>query len=115
MRIVGERITFKTTTADTYDWDGRLMPGKTVRVPVDQCVFVPRGATVSNQGGVDYSLATTEASILTPNVADVQRGASVQIRGKEWTVSGEPVHHRSAFGTGRGGTEIPVTLKEVGG
>lgn len=111
MRVVGEVVKLITVTGPKKDADGRIIDwGGRKETDIPGCVIVPRGGHVSQEQ--DYSLATDEVSVLAPTfLEDVEDGAVLEIQGHEYTVAAPPFHHRSAFGTGRGGTEIRAERK----
>lgn len=113
MRLVGETVKIITETGPTYDADGYLIDwGGRREQDVPGCVIVPKGADVAP--GADYTLASKEVSVLAPVFLDeLEEGAELEIRGESYTVSAPVFHHRSPFGTSRGGTEIPAERRTV--
>lgn len=106
MRVVGEVVTLVTRESGGFDNDGNKLPDVIVNVDIPGAVFIPESAGVirMTDGATEYR----EASIMLPTFEQITVGATVMVRGKEFTVHRPPVDHRSAFGTSRGGTEIYV-------
>lgn len=112
MRIVGESV-FLITREEGYrdDWD-MWVPGREIRREIPGCVIIPKGQEVTQ--GDNYMLASKDVSVLAPVfLEDVKDGDEIEIRGRSYIVSAPPFHHRSAFGTSRGGTEIPAEWRET--
>lgn len=106
MRVVGEVVTLVTRTGGGYDDDGHTLPEVIVNEDIPGAVFIPESAGVINRD--DGTTEYREASILLPTFEEITVGATIMVRGEQFTVERPPVDHRSAFGTGRGGTEIFV-------
>lgn len=111
MPIPGETVAIVSSTGGGYDDDGHWIPPRESRRTIAGCVIVPRGADTT--AGLDYVLAGQDISILAPTFVSVAVGAEVEVRGQRWIVAAPTFDHRSPFGTGFGGTEIPVTRKET--
>lgn len=112
MRVVGESVFIITRGEDSRDEWGMLIPGKEIRTEIPGCVIIPKGTAVTQ--GQDYMLASKDVSVLAPVFLDeVKDGDELEIRGQYYRVSAPPFHHRSAFGTSRGGTEIPAAWEET--
>lgn len=106
MRIVGEVVTVVTTIGGGYDDDGYPLPKETVRRPIEGCVIIPKGQEVESIGK-DATLASKDVSVLAPVfITDIAEGDTLVIRNENYRVSAPVFQHRSAFATGRGGTEI---------
>ena len=106
MRIVGEPITLVTRKGGGVDDYGYPLPEKEVNVTIERAIIVPEQSGRIIDRTVDGSFI--EASILLPTHEDVDLGAEVNVRGERYRVDRPPFHHRSAFGTSKGGTEIYV-------
>lgn len=110
MRITGETITLITLKGGGIDDDGYPLPETKIKREINNCVIVPGGSDVGQ--GRDYQIASKDVTVLTPHfVEDVAEGADVIIRGESWRVAAPVFHHRSAFGTDRGGTEIKCSRR----
>lgn len=106
MRIVGEVVTLVKTIGGGFDDDGFPLPKEIVRTPIEGCVIIPKGQEVESIGK-DATLASKDVSVLTPVfLTNVAEGDTLVIRNENYRVSAPVFHHKSAFGTGRGGTEI---------
>lgn len=105
MHIVGEPITLITVKGAGVDDYGYPLPEKFERVVIENCAVVPGTADVITDES--YMIAVKEVTVLAPVFLErVEDGARVIIRGEEWKVSEPVFHHRSVFGTQRGGTAI---------
>lgn len=112
MLLKGEVVTIVTVKGGGFDHNGALIPEVKVNRDLPGCVIVPKGAALQDAGSEQGWLAVKDVHVLAPGfIENVEEQNRVIIRGEEFYVSAPPFHHRSAFGTGRGGTEIPCTRK----
>lgn len=75
---------------------------------IHNCVITPKGTS----GGItdNYFFASEKMSILAPVfLPPIDDKAQFIVRGESYSLDGLPFDHKSVFGTGAGGTEIPVT------
>lgn len=104
MHIVGETILLVTRKGGGVDDDGYPIPEQVVNVEIPGAVFIPESTGMIHRD--DGTLQYREASVLLPRFEEIAVGAEIIVRGDKFKVDRPPVHHRSAFGTRRGGTEI---------
>lgn len=111
MRVVGQVVRVITRKSGGYDPDGNKLPDTIINEDIPGAVFIPENAGITRAW--DGALEWREAYILFPTFEQIAVGATVMVRGEEFTVERPPVDHRSAFGTSRGGTEVFV--RRMGG
>lgn len=93
-------------TPGGFDADGNWLPPRDI-VEILGCVITPKGTATG--AGADYFFASADLSILTPGfIAEIESDRQFLIRNEWFELDGLPFDHRSVFGTGAGGTEIPV-------
>lgn len=82
---------------------------------LQNCVIVPKGTANGIVNG--YFLASENISLLAAGFIPqpIEKDTVFTIRGVDYVLDGVPFDHRSMFGTGAGGTEIPLKLERVGG
>lgn len=102
--LVGETVQMVTTGG--FDSDGNWLPPRDI-VEIPGCVITPKGTAVG--AAADYFFSSADLSILAPVfIADIESDRQFLIRNEWYELDGVPFNHRSVFGTGAGGTEIPV-------
>lgn len=106
MRIVGEVVTIITRKGGGVDDDGYPLPETIIRVGIPGAVVTPErmGVITADDRAGEYR----EMSVLLPRFEELGLGAEIEIRGEIFKIDRPPFHHRSVFGTSRGGTEIYV-------
>jgi hypothetical protein len=111
MRIVGETIVLVTREGGGYDRYGDPLPVQIVNVEIPGAVFIPEGTGTIKDSSIDGEYQ--QASVLLPSFEEVEVDAEVLVRGETFRVERPSVHHRSVFGTGRGGTELFLKRAEA--
>lgn len=79
---------------------------------INNCVITPKGTG----GGINnnYFFSSEKISILAPVfLPPIDDKAQFIVRGESYSMDGLQFDHKSVFGTGAGGTEIPVTRTEI--
>lgn len=107
MRPAGETVVIMRVTEGGVDDYGYPIPGTTERIPVPGTV-VDDGSASSYEmpGGV---VLVTPMTVYFPHEVDIDRQATVEIRGLEYRLTDEPFHNRPAWPrAGVGGTMIHV-------
>lgn len=82
-----------------------------------QAVVIPEGSDMRAGSQDLITVVTTNMKLLVPNgwtvPAAVVSGAEIEVRGELFYVDGQPLVHRSQFGTSVGGVEINLSTTPV--
>lgn len=107
--LVGETVVMATPGG--FDGGGNPLPPVDV-VEITGCVITPKGT--SSGATSEYFFASSNLSILAPRfIYDIESNREFLVRGEWYRLDGFPFHHTSVFGTGAGGTEIPIKRVEA--
>lgn len=101
--LVGETVLMRVITGRDQ-WDKPIYE----ETEINNCVIVPKGTG----GGIanNYFFSDEKISILAPVfLPPIDDEAQFIVRGESYSMDGLQFDHKSVFGTGAGGTEIPVT------
>lgn len=106
-RLQGETVYLVEVTG--RDYRGRPI---TELTPL-QAVVVPGRSDIAAGGDDAGWLNTAEITLLLTGFHEFEAGQQIEVRGTTYYVDGDPFDHISAFGTGRGGTELRLSREEV--